>query len=795
MAYKKYPDVPIKKPKPKPKPKGSTIGEKYRERRFGGGGGGVGTPRREKTQEAIKEEVAERATGYTQKQLIQKSLLERQGYDISRSERGELIATRDGQQVVIDVTGQKVVTAPGEAKVQLTATPTFTQQQRTQAREKARRSQTYFIGAVPERGAKRKTYEELDVEEKRGLLTPTLSAAASAMERVQERRYEIARDIRERRGFIGESMEFVGEKYRKFDIFAKEKTEKYMPDISKGFDILETKRFPTMERALTLPFMQPFLETKATRKHAVKISRGAYLEIKEHPTRAALTTAAIFVAPPVLKLVGKGVSLLPYGRAAIEIIEPTAAGIIAGFYAKGITERVKKAPDKSIEIGRVLSGQIAPLAIGGYAGAKVWPKVEGLFRTIGRKYVDPSKIIEPKVLKGEALFPTAKPSKHLKLFKESEFKLPVERYTGTRYTRGKWKLIPAAQAPVRALSVWHAGAGPAKLTAFSQIVHRGKGTVPFLTSEYLPGGFVSPSLSPYFLKIKGGYAQPIGVKVFTPYGTPTAMFIYPKGIRTRGIKKIPRIGKLQYLFKGKDIRGVADVPKRKAEIEALIPPKTRMKRIQRKFYTKFEGVRVPIDEFKAFGIGKITAVKGKPMGTLKGLYSFEKPASYSITPSSLLGSMAVSVFGSRVSRSDKVSSIISKSYRPSGYYPQAKGRRYDISRGIYGGYEPRIYTEYKPTPRKTYGAYRTYTPGRYDIRGYRTYTPPPPPPPGLMLGGRRRVVKKKKKKGIRRRLKGEYKPTIRAVYQRIGGDLPKLLTGLEVRPLLSSRGRRRKRKR
>lgn len=339
----------------------------------------------------------------------------------------------------------------------------------------------------------------------------------------------------------------------------------------------------------------------------------------------------------VLKGAGAIVSSYPLLRTTTEILTPAVTGLLAGSYIKGVKERVEKAERPWAEFGRIKASEIEPMIVGGYIGIRLANILEGRIRTRGLKRVPTEQIVEPEVISGEKMFPTST-RKHLKLFKESKFKLvDIEKKLG----------------------VWHASS-TAKETGFSQIIRTeiGKTGLVGVGSEYLPGGFVSPSLSPYFLKVSGTPYTFMGTDLFP--GTPTVAYIYPKGISQYKGRTVR--GMWDFLF-GKAKKGWVYTHRAsiKTEVEGLIPPGTPIRGIDKRFYVKWEGVRVPIVEFttKIGGAGKITTV-----GALPTIYV--KPSIISPLGIGMLDILSkgkeysTSEVSSRIS--SRVSSIISEDY-------------------------------------------------------------------------------------------------------------------------------------
>ena len=436
---------------------------------------------------------------------------------------------------------------------------------------------------------------------------------------------------------------------------------------------------------------------------------GGYTGVREEPRKALAYTAAFVALPFVLKDVGGAIYADPLLRTTTQILTPTVAGVVAGSYIKGVKERLKEAERPFFEAGKITTTEIVPMVVGGAIGIKLSNILEGRIRTRGLKEVPTEQIVEPEVIRGEKMFPTST-RKHLKLFKESKFKLVKME---------------------ERLGVWHA-ATSTKETGFSQVIRTelGKTGLVGVGSEYLPGGFVSPSLSPYFLKVSGSPYTFMGTDLFP--GTPTVAYIYPKGIKQ---------------YKGRTVRGMWDFLFDKAkkgwvythrvsiktEVEGLVPPGTPIRGIDKRFYVKWKGVRIPIVEFttKIGGVkpGRITTIGALPTAYVKP--SIISPLGVGILDILSKGKeYGVSEVSSRIS--SKVSSLISMDYsklssriservteKPSRVSRVSKisSRISGLSSSIIGGSS--IVSRISERPYKPY-------------RPYRPYEPPYEPPPSLI---------------------------------------------------------------
>lgn len=242
--------------------------------------------------------------------------------------------------------------------------------------------------------------------------------------------------------------------------------------------------------------------------------------------------------------------------------------------------------------GNILFG-VAGAGVGGVGTSMIATKIKGYTSTIGREYVPIERIATKEVISGQKKFPeapfgTSKSAQlRLKIFERNRYNLPDETKSGvyhaTPYTFGKETKTVAG------------------------------------TSE-VPGLYVAPSLSTYFLKL-GNDFRVFGLSQESIISkSPSALRIYPKGFG---------------LYKGKtSAPGRAYVLNIKPEIEAVIPPETPLVQTGSRFYTVIDGTRVPINQYTVGDIGESLA----SVSTKAGGYA---PVPI-VTPSSSLSSVGVS---------------------------------------------------------------------------------------------------------------------------------------------------------
>ena len=371
-----------------------------------------------------------------------------------------------------------------------------------------------------------------------------------------------------------------------------ETTEVSIEKLSKGFGVYAPV-------GLGIPGMPTAITTPELRESSSGYVSGYLTGLKEKPLKTATLTGVAFVAPEVLGWVGAGSTAL-IGAELTKTIG-TAAGLgITAVYGRSVVERVALEPtweEKGFKLGEISATEITPFAVGGYLGVKTWPKIEGYLRTIGRKEIPIEKLVPKEVLYGDKKFVEAPSGKisgkeYLKLFKEES------------------QILPGIKEP----TLYHATG-----QKFWNSQLKVKYTPEMETSE-LKGLYGAYKISPYFLKVQGGYSL-YGADVLGGYGKPGIAGIIPK-------KFI-----LGYTAKP----GTAFIPAIKPEVEAILPLGSEAKLLSKDFFFKWKGVRIPIDVFKATTLGG-TATKGTT--NLLAISSSYRPSKYSlVSPGSFLGSL------------------------------------------------------------------------------------------------------------------------------------------------------------
>jgi len=385
-------------------------------------------------------------------------------------------------------------------------------------------------------------------------------------------------------------------------------------------------------------------------------------------------------------------------------------------------------------------------------------------RTIGAKTRPIEKLTYERVLSGEEPYAQAPPKTHLQIFKEKEFQLPAEVYTGTRYSKGKWKPIEINELPSNVFvrtAGFHATAKPIK----SDIVLRGE-------SEF-KGMFIAPQVSVPFLRanreklaligLDFGIARPIGYQV------------YP----TRFVKGLS--AKLGEAFVPSELYG-------KSEIQGIVTESTRYFDVGGgirgfRYYTKYGGRRVPLPEIvtinekevpnllKEFPQAKEISINKiyKSSYSVPGTYSFINPLSfgaYLYSTKSSKNNFSYSSMNSRINNYAR-----SFSSATSGNYSRIVSSFSYVPSKIPSSYSSPSY----PQP---------YRPSRYLPYPPSDYFTPPPKVPKKDLPSYGDIIKARR---LPARRITEYTPSYGALVFNIKGKPAKKTalgyTGIELRPI------------
>jgi len=555
--------------------------------------------------------------------------------------------------------------------------------------------------------------------------------------------------------------------------------------------------------------------------------KGTRERVRDKPVSFVASTAAFAVLPKGLSLIGSGAQKLGAvtGLSNVAAVTKTASftskalgvGLTTAYggsvaYRVGTQPSAFKAGQKS---GDIFAGEILPMAVGGVAGAKFWRWQEGTFATMGRKEIAVEKLVPQDVLIGKNRFPLSRSgtskqirSDQLRLFTTKSQRLPIEKYSGSRYEAGQWTDVSPSVYHVKVPgSLYHATGNRGFL---SNKFYTQAGT-----SEF-GGLYGSYGVSPYFTRTSGSVGRLdnlFGSSLFQPYNKPGVAAITPRGFVAQSPLKYPSFGKTANTqFQGIAGRstGKAYIPGYKTEVEAILPTGTEVFKTGQKYFFKYNNVKVPIDQysigknvlsnmlsssvgFSSYygGVGSYPSLTsgsfaGGFLGSLSSLRSSSKtsPASLVSLPSSSYKPSSSSFFGS---------SIISSSYRPSSssLRSSAFSSSYKPSSSSFFGSSSSFSTRISPPsyPSIPSSPGSPGSPGKGS--GYYISPPKEPPrkPPKVPIDfsiDTGNFNKKQTFKSIDNPFNPKYFASVEASVLNIKGKLPKqrsIMTGLGLRPI------------
>ena len=313
-----------------------------------------------------------------------------------------------------------------------------------------------------------------------------------------------------------------------------------------------------------------------------------------------------------------------FGKGLVDI-----GGGLIGFFPFTLPKLLLSPKQQLLEIGAGavesykgskarFAGQVAGALIFPATFKKLAPKAIGEARTITRTKVPVEQLVPEEVLSGAKRFPEAPRSQQAKLFVEGGARIPDE------------------PSKIKTGAGFHATGSPIK----DSVVTAG--------SSYAKGLFISPYLSPNFLRIFQSN------KLFSAetgkgsiFGKPTAYRVYPKGVKEVPSSVAGSAQRARTYLSTKGKEGIAYVTKVKTEAEAVIKEPTAITKEPTPYYTKVGGVKLPIDVIRT-GQPKPTTFIGRArQRTFIKSLSYEAPTTFAVTtPTSLLVS---SVSASRYS--------------------------------------------------------------------------------------------------------------------------------------------------
>ena len=366
-----------------------------------------------------------------------------------------------------------------------------------------------------------------------------------------------------------------------------------------------------------------------------------------------------------------------------------------------------------------------------------------MVKTIGLKEIPIEQLTRKSVISGKRKFPTSPREKQLQRFLSKKYRLP-----------GSEKPLGYHSSPENLKSL---------------MIEPG--------SSELPGLYISSEVSPYFLKISK-QTKLYGGGVFSGQPDPSISAITPDRFVVNPAYKI----KGKYFWSQPTREGTAYIPKIKTEIEAILKPGTYLKTTNKRFFTRWRGVRIPITEYKTANWGGLKVVE-------QGVISSNLGSSYSLTtfPSSYL--LSSETLGLASYKSYKPSTISSNlAYSPVDYSLISRPSSLKTTTDYKLFSVPSSNIKSPISINKGFssaGAYSVsyanvpssgYSGGRFTPTKLKTTTTPLPKIDLPYL-----EKKQKKKKPTERKFK--YQPSLVARASKIKDKIPKIKTGIGIRPI------------
>lgn len=245
--------------------------------------------------------------------------------------------------------------------------------------------------------------------------------------------------------------------------------------------------------------------------------------------------------------------------------------------------------------------------------------------------------------------------------------------------------------------------GVTKLTGFTSAPKPLAGEVVGAGSSELPGLYQAPKISPKFLRVGGEETKVFSLNIFGDTLRPSVFKVKPQEFKlVPGVKPSQRdlfgLGKAKQFYSSRAEQGKSYVPFVKTEKEAVIPAGTEFNLVDKRFFFRFEGRRIPIFEYETSAVKNIKGT-GAGSGTITSNELIESISRSRIgsrarySPVDILGYS--SLVSGRVSKSQASRVIYSKRPRPKSYYYAPKSSSYfsssyfspSYTRGVsYGGY-------------------------------------------------------------------------------------------------------------
>lgn len=332
------------------------------------------------------------------------------------------------------------------------------------------------------------------------------------------------------------------------------------------------------------------------------IVEGVISDIKEHPMKQVLLIGAgevlgltlkggstllsllpdIPVSQTFANIVGMGtsnaVALGEIGSTGFKIAATAVGGYLtvdAGIKATMQAINAKNVEESGKVIG-VTAKDFALISLGAYQGERFMERIIGEIRTVG---VPELKGVE------QGIYPQASPEKQLELFQKNIFKDISENPIAFHTT-----------------------------SEFGELTKGGKIT-PSQGASELPGLYSSTQISIPFARLPGSVESDVASfrrlveEFFAPEKFPGVAALEPKGFREASIRfseiqQFPGQAYIKgqgYAYFANEVPsvGILEVPKIKAEIEAIARPETGPYIFTgQRFYTEIKNVKIPIEVFK-----------------------------------------------------------------------------------------------------------------------------------------------------------------------------------------------------
>jgi len=469
--------------------------------------------------------------------------------------------------------------------------------------------------------------------------------------------------------------------------FIEEKTGTPVSGWLKGFSSLGTieydrpeERYTPLAKKLGVEKVETAISSSLIASPEFKqgVATSILTDIRDKPVTQGAIYGGGYLVGGVAGGVVKGASKVSPLFGTTAKVGIVGAGIVGTSYAGYDIYSQLSSAESDYEKGSIIgsSGKnLLLFGLGASQGAKGFEKLSGWWGTRGRDFIPLEKLTPAKVISGEKSFPTAPASQQLSLFEKN--------------VAGRYLNEPA-------------GAFHATPEKFWSNWITGKTITPQAGTSELPGLYGSSYISPYFSGLKGGSSYKTFGLSITSGSSPAVAYLKPKGFRIArwgGTPKKPTLVKgvrvKDYSFWKTPVKeGYADLPLMKPEIEAIFRVGSGTYGFESgRFFTKIEGVRVPIDVFGFKGGatttgGAVANIGGVKLSGGSSSYSLTKPTYSIITPESFAGSYLISSKKSSYPLSSYLSSIKNiysstpSSTKSKKYYPisyKSSSKSYSLS--------------------------------------------------------------------------------------------------------------------